>query len=83
MQANPNSFLTIREVAELLKLSQSSVYQLIEAGRLAHHRIGQGRGAIRVLEADLQSYLDQCRQGIAEKPAKLRAPRTKLKHLRL
>lgn len=83
MQASLNSFLTIREVAQLLKLSQSSVYQLVEAGRLAHHRIGHGRGSIRVSERDLLAYLERCRQEIREKPVVTRAPRVKLKHLRL
>ncbi len=83
MQSQPMILLTIRDVAERLKLSPSAVYQLVETGSLAHHRVGNGRGTIRVSEADLLAYLTQCWQGVAEKPALTRAPRTKLKHLRL
>ena len=35
------NFLTIKEVAEFLRLSKQSVKRLIENGRLAAHRIGR------------------------------------------
>ena len=49
--------LTVPQVAERLNISPSAVYQLIEAGKLGHHRIGIGRGTIRVSEADLGAFL--------------------------
>ena len=50
-------FLTVKQVAERLGVSNASVYRLIEAGQLSAHRIGVGRGTLRVSEAALESYL--------------------------
>jgi excisionase family DNA binding protein len=47
--------LTVREVAERLKVSTATVYALCEAGRLAFVRISTH--AIRIAEADLAAYL--------------------------
>lgn len=49
--------LTVKDVAERLKVSRSCIYQLVESGRIRHHRIGLGRGAIRFTEEDLTEYL--------------------------
>ena len=74
--------LTVRQVAERLNVSASCVYQLVESGKIPNHRIGLGRGAIRVSEADLEEYLASChREKMSEAPR--RAPRLKLKHLKL
>jgi excisionase family DNA binding protein len=74
--------LKVRDTAERLNVSESCVYQLIEAGKLPCHRIGNGRGAIRISEADLNDYLASCREArTGEKPGK--APRPRLKHLKL
>jgi len=73
--------LTVREVSTRLRVSPSLVYQLVEAGKLACHRIGTGRGAIRVSSSDLEAYLQGCRserQAPTPKP-----PRPRLKHLKL
>jgi excisionase family DNA binding protein len=72
--------LTVKQVAERLQVSSSAVYQLLDAGRLACHRIGTGRGAIRVSESDLESFLAACRQERQEPMAA--APRVKLRHLK-
>ena len=75
-------FLTVRDVANRLQLSESLVYRLIEQGKLPCHRVGTGRGVIRVSEADLDGYLATCRQESRQStPARPR--RTKLKHLKL
>lgn len=50
--------LTIRACAAELGVSPSTVYQLVRAGRLAHARIGVGRGVIRISPADLAAYLE-------------------------
>ena len=39
--------LTVSEVSQLLQLSESLIYALVEAGKLLCFRPGQGRGAIR------------------------------------
>ena len=78
--------LTVREVAHQLHVSPSCIYQLIESGKLAHHRIGTGRGAIRVSDSDLQKYLLSCRQEHSHSETPQRHPlkqRTTLKHLKL
>lgn len=54
--------LTVQEVAGLLRVSQSLVYQLVDAGRIACHRIGIGRGAIRVSREEVIRFLATSRQ---------------------
>jgi excisionase family DNA binding protein len=51
--------LTVAEVAKRLNVSQALVYGWVESGMLGHFRLGcRGkRGAIRVDEADLQTFL--------------------------
>ena len=55
------ALLTVAEVAKRLKVSPSAVYALCAQERLAHHRVGLGRGTIRVSEADLQAFIESCR----------------------
>ena len=54
--------LTVKEVARRLRVSQSLIYQLVDAGRLGCHRIGNGRGAIRIRPDDVAEYLKNCRK---------------------
>lgn len=51
--------LTIKQVAGMLQLSQSKLYELVSQGAFPVYRIG---GAIRVSEQDLQEYLRDCRE---------------------
>lgn len=78
-------FLTVIEVAERLSICRAAAYQLVESGKLAHHRIGVGRGVIRASEEDLTAYLESCRRAPAEKPVTpLPVPvAVRLKHVRL
>ena len=77
-------FLSVQQVADRLQVSPSCVYQLIDSGKLSHHRIGVGRGTIRVSDADLKTYLDECRSESAnEKLPEPRPKPAKLKHLKL
>ena len=73
-------FLTIRQVAERLNVSASTVYRLVSSGKLSCHRIGVGHGAVRVSEAERAAYLESCRQGTV---MQLRQPvrPLKLKHI--
>ena len=76
--------LTVKEVAQRLNVSPSCIYQLVESGKLPHHRIGLGRGAIRFSDNDVAEYLEVVRQistGHRPKPASV--DRRKLKHLKL
>ncbi len=54
--------MTVKEVARRLRVSASLVYQLIDSGKLGCHRIGNGRGAIRIRPEDLANYLQGCRK---------------------
>jgi excisionase family DNA binding protein len=74
--------LNVREVAEKLRVSATCVYQLIERGKLTCHRIGVGRGAIRVCESDLTAYIDSCRKPGNETKNQVSRPRGKLRHLK-
>ncbi len=71
----------VSQVAERLSVSESIVYALIDAGRLACHRIGVGRGTIRVSTEDLDAYLASCRVEKGEEPRP--APRPRLKHIKI
>jgi len=52
-----NSY-TIEEVAQILKVSKLTVYELIKKGKLAHYRVGR---QIRVDTYDLEKYKEQQR----------------------
>ena len=79
---NNDLFLTVSAVAERLSVSASLVYQMIESGKLAHHRIGTGRGTIRISETDLESYLAECHHELQPPTAKSSC-KSRLKHIRL
>lgn len=53
--------MTVPEVAERLRVAVSTVYALVETGKLEAFRIGPHDGAIRVNEEQFQTYLDACR----------------------
>jgi excisionase family DNA binding protein len=55
--------LTVGEAAERLGVSESLVYRLCEDRKLPHVRIGCGRGTIRILESDLDEFIQSCRVG--------------------
>lgn len=50
-----DKFLTIKEVAEILRVSGRSVNRYIEHGRLRASRIGQWR----IKQSDLERFLEQ------------------------
>ena len=74
--------LKVSQVAEKLNVSESIVYALITAGRLGSHRIGVGRGTIRVSTEDLEAYLASCRECKGEQPRRP-VPRPHLRHIHL
>jgi len=77
------SFFTVREVASFLRVSQASVYALVQEGRLPCHRIGNGRGTVRIRETDFETFLDSCRVESPRRKEPRRTPRPQLKHLKL
>lgn len=48
--------LTVKEVAELLKLHRITVYRLIQKGDLGAIRLGKRQG-IRIEQAELEKFL--------------------------
>lgn len=52
-----NDLLTVKEVSKTLKLSQRTVYRLIEAGRLNAIKIS--RKAYRIPEEELVRFLEK------------------------
>lgn len=58
--------MTIAEAAIELGISPRTVYQICSAGRLAHIRVGLGRGIIRILRADLDAYIASTRVEVRE-----------------
>ena len=81
VQTADTPLLTVKDVAERLSVSASLVYQLVESGKLSFHRIGTGRGTIRVSQFDLESYLAASHIETQSQAPVVR--RTKLKHIRL
>lgn len=50
----PPDFLTVRELADYLRVSRRTAYQLIYDGQVPHVRVG---GSIRIPRADLARRL--------------------------
>ena len=50
------AFLTVAEVADMLRVSNMTVYRLITAGSLPAVRVGK---SYRLTEADVDKYLQQ------------------------
>jgi len=74
--------MTVKQASQRLNVSVATVYALVSSGKLACHRVGVGRGRIRITESDIEDYLSLCRQGtFAAPPA--RTPPRKLKHIRI
>ena len=52
----PGPLLTVAEVAEVLRVSNMTVYRLIKAGDLPALRVGKN---YRIREADLTTFLEE------------------------
>jgi excisionase family DNA binding protein len=74
--------MRVREAAQRLDVSQATVYALVASGKLRCHRVGMGRGCIRISEEHLAEYLKASEPVIAPVPPAALARRPKLKHLR-
>jgi excisionase family DNA binding protein len=70
--------LTVAEVAKRLSVSRNTVYQLVQRGDLVAHRVGLGRGAVRVTPEELDAFLARSRQAppppVAQKRRSARLP---------
>jgi excisionase family DNA binding protein len=54
--AQLDGFLTVAEVAKYLRVSNMTVYRLVNSGQLAAVRVGRG---YRIRERDVRKYLEQ------------------------
>lgn len=59
----PIDLLTVGEVAELLRVSDSWIYLAIQDERIPSLRIGGPDGPIRFLRSELVAYVHACRVG--------------------
>jgi excisionase family DNA binding protein len=70
--------MTVKQAAQRLEVAPSTVYALCAAGLMPHHRVGLGRGVIRIDEADVRDYIEARRRVAATPPvpevARLVAP---------
>lgn len=73
--AGEDVMLTVKMVAEKLNVAESTVYALIQGGRLPALRIGVGRGTIRIREEDLEAYIGRC--------AEVATPISGLRHIKM
>ncbi len=75
--------LTVQEVAKRLNVAPSTVYGLVARGKLQGHRIGLGRGTIRISEHDLALFLEGSLAGYQDSSARESRRLVPLKHIKL
>ncbi len=75
--------MKVKEVAERLEVSATTIYALVSDGKLRHYRVGQGRGCIRIAEEHLAEFLAGVERKAEPSPPAATGRRVKLKHLRL
>jgi excisionase family DNA binding protein len=73
--------LTVRQAAERLQVAPATIYGLCGRQKLAHLRIGAGRGTIRIPEESLDAFVSGVTVRAEDSPAPPQ-PRMKLKHLK-
>ena len=73
--------LSVKEASQRLAVSRGCIYELIASGKLAHARIGCGRGTIRIPEEAVEEYLEAAIQASSPRVAKKRRGRALFSHL--
>jgi excisionase family DNA binding protein len=72
--------VTVKDAARALEVSEALVYDLCKRGRLAHYRIGLGRGRIRIDPGQVAAFRAACRREATdagpEAPPSARRPET-------
>ena len=53
---DPRAPMTVRQAAKTLDISERLVRDLIARRTLPHHRVGNGRGQIRILPRDIEDF---------------------------
>lgn len=54
-------FLTARQAARYLNVSQGLIYRLCATRKLPHYKFGDGQGAVRIARDDLLEFVRGCR----------------------
>lgn len=84
MTSETPAMLTVKEAAERLNVSEKTVRNLLKTGRIGHHRIGAGRGVIRISEEALDRHLVECEVRESGSPTSpRRQERRQLRHIKL
>ena len=73
--------MTVKELSDYLKLSLPETYKLLSSNAVAHFRVGNSRGAIRIKASDVATFLNSRRQGPTV-VAPQRQVRRQLKHIK-
>lgn len=60
-------YLTMRDVAKRLGVSERTVRTFIKSGDLPHSRIGPSGKTVRIALADLQEYMEARKTGRVQK----------------
>lgn len=48
--------LTVKQAGDVLGISERVVRDLVATNQLGHHRVGNGRGQVRILPRDIEEY---------------------------
>ena len=74
--------LSTSDVAKLLKVSRSLIYELVQKGNIPSYRVGNGRGAVRISEEDVAEFLRSKRNERVEDSVNKKAKPRRTKRLR-
>ncbi len=69
MSLAPGDFLTARQALQLLPIGRSTLYQLIDEGRLPAYRVTTARsrrGRVLIARKDLEAFLVSARQAATQ-----------------
>lgn len=72
--------LKVKEVGERLNISVAKCYELVESGKLGHHRLD---GAIRISEEQVKEYLAMTERAPDQKRRPHSIPRPVLRRIRI
>lgn len=67
-----DSSINVEQAATYLGVAKQTVYDLVNSGRVSHHRIGKKRGTIRFSRSDLERF----RENAQREPSDLFAKHT-------
>lgn len=66
LEAMPDS-MTPAEVAQVLRIGKSTVFELVRRGQIRHLRVGNSaRARVLIYKADMQEYIEANKQGAAK-----------------